>query len=416
MSLMDDNPLKSFDRVSFIEDLRPDWSDWQGYPRISLKFLCYLAHEYDPKKFYSQLDIVEEYKKKWAKLGCEIFIIPLFYKEEDATQKGQILNLKVQQRKLDKLITDYDFFKHKILDEVEPLYDHILFLINERVIDPSRHYHSITYPEYDQITLDPDNFSDWLYHHGTPVFPKGLEEYLTSNKDNPSKLKPHTNYHYDEQERSWEEWEQEKEVKIKDYSKGMFSVQWEPDWSYWRSLEVISLEHLCYLVFDVDPKKIIKDYESVHDKSKNHYIEMIAIHKHAVRLYERAESSIIAKKLEAEKYDSQLHLDATTFIDWLKINDITFSEGIQVTSRNGDLHPVELIPVVMRLLDINPMAYKSYHGFKVYLFKQCVEYYPDKFDVNKQKAFTTGGDCQFNRAIKQKLIKEFKKEVIPDNT
>ncbi len=82
--------MKLFDRVSFLEELRPNWSDWQGYPRISLKFLCYLVNRYDPKKFYSQLESIEEHKKEWARLGQEIAIIPLIDKEKDQAQKEKI--------------------------------------------------------------------------------------------------------------------------------------------------------------------------------------------------------------------------------------------------------------------------------------------------------------------------------------
>ncbi len=403
--------MKLFDRVSFLEELRPNWSDWQRYPRISLKFLCYLVNRYDPKKFYSQLESIEEHKKEWARLGQEIAIIPLIDKEKDQAQKEKILNLREQQKELDKLITDYESFKHEVLDTVDDLYKDILFQLNRRVVDPTRLYYSITLPEYDQITFDTEIFADWLYYRGTPAFPEGLETYLTSNKDNNPRLSEHINschpYYDDECKRNWERWEQEKEVLIETYSKDIFSEKWEPDWNYWRSLEVIPLKSLCYLAFNVDIKKVIQDYESVKEKSKKHYLKLISLHKHADRLYEQAESFIPAKKLDVIKDGPQYRLYASVFIDWLLENNIPFPDALKkIISVYGDLSAIELVPILVESLGMNPIELKATGNYKRNIYDKGVKLFPEMYTM-KYRSFSVGAKSTFSQAIKRGLIKKY---------
>ena len=339
--------MKTFDEDSYKADLVPDNEYWKERPRISLKFLCYLAVGYDPKKFYSQLIHIEEHKKNWARVNHEISTIRLINKKLDKNQKKKISELKKQLKKHDSIISGYETVKYKILDEANKLFKTLKYQLNQSIYNPNDSYNSmfespnssvylfqsITYPERDQVTLDPDIFANWFYYYcGSAVFPDVLKDYITSKEDIKPKLSSHINYNYyrynKECKLNWERWKKEKKIKTNKYFAEMFPKEWSPNWDYWRSLEILPLSSLCYLAFNTDIKKILEYSESSDENNKSFYFQLVSLHKHVDQLQEQVKSYILAIKKNVLFHDSEYWLSIDSFTDILKDKDITYTADL----------------------------------------------------------------------------------------
>lgn len=78
----------------------------------------------------------------------------------------------------------------------------------------------------------------------------------------------------------------------------------------------------------------------------------------------------------------------------------------KINEAYGDLSAVELVPIVMESLDINPKAYKTTGSkYKKHIYDKCQKLFPDKFTM-LYSSFSQGNNCTFNVAKKRGLIKK----------